>query len=103
LLCLRIITINPALVTSDNPEQEGCIVDGDLMKLLTDTDTLLLLISCQNPLACPITNTNLISKVLNGSTSILMNELLKFGNSVKHYAADGPTCVGHPQWMSDQP
>jgi hypothetical protein len=70
------------------------------MKLFADVDTLLLLIGCQNPgqkfggdimhpqfssqnpLACPITNSDLISKVLNGSMSILMNELLKFGNSV---------------------
>jgi hypothetical protein len=49
LLCLRIIIVNPALVTSDNPGQEGCIIGGDLMKLLADIDTLLLLISCQNP------------------------------------------------------
>jgi hypothetical protein len=38
--------------------------------------------SSQNLLACPITNSNLISKVLNGSTSNITNELLKFGNSV---------------------
>jgi hypothetical protein len=29
LHCLRVITVNPALVTNDNPEQ-GCIVRGDL-------------------------------------------------------------------------
>jgi hypothetical protein len=48
LLCLRAITVSPALVTSDNPGQ-GCIIGGDLMKLLADVNTLLLLISCQNP------------------------------------------------------
>jgi hypothetical protein len=72
---------------------------------------LLFLISCQNPgqkfgsdmmhaqfssqnlLACPITNSDLISKVLNGLTSILTNKLLKFGNSVRRCAADGHTSV----------
>jgi hypothetical protein len=110
LLSLRIIT-NPALVTNANPGQEGCIVRGDLMKLLTDVDTLLFLISChnfghryggdtmhaqsssQNPLANPITNPGLISKVLDGSASVLMNELLKFGYSVWWCGPDGPTCV----------
>jgi hypothetical protein len=47
LLCLGIITLNQALITNDNPGQEGCIVRGDLMKLLADIDMLLLLISCQ--------------------------------------------------------
>jgi hypothetical protein len=46
LLCLRVITMNPALVTSDNPGQD-CTIGGDLTKLLADTDTLLYLISCQ--------------------------------------------------------
>jgi hypothetical protein len=41
-----VITINLAFVTSDNPGQEGCIVRGDLTKLLVDIDMLLLLISC---------------------------------------------------------
>jgi hypothetical protein len=40
LLCLRTITVNPALVISDNTGQEGCIVGGDLTKLLADGDTL---------------------------------------------------------------
>jgi hypothetical protein len=48
LRTLRVITINLALVTSDNHGQEGSIVGGNLKKLLIDTDTLLLLISCQN-------------------------------------------------------
>jgi hypothetical protein len=33
--------------------------------------------STQNMLECPITNSDLISKVLNGSMSILTNKLLK--------------------------
>jgi hypothetical protein len=45
--CLRVITVNTALVTSDNPGQEECIVGGEQTKLLTDVDMLLLLISCQ--------------------------------------------------------
>jgi hypothetical protein len=31
-------TVNAALVTCDNPGPEGCIVAGDLTKLLADTD-----------------------------------------------------------------
>jgi hypothetical protein len=31
-------TLNPDLVTSDNPRKEGSIVGGDIMKLLADTD-----------------------------------------------------------------
>jgi hypothetical protein len=31
LLCLRVITINPDIIISDNPGQEDCIVEGDLM------------------------------------------------------------------------
>jgi hypothetical protein len=46
-LCLRGITINEVLVTSDNPGQEGCIVESDLTKLLEYLGMLLLLISCQ--------------------------------------------------------
>jgi hypothetical protein len=99
LLCLRVITVNPALVTSGNPRQDGCIVRGDPTKLLTGTDILLLLISCHNPghkfggnmmhaqfnsqnlLKCPTSSFDLISKVLNGSKSILTNKLLKSGYS----------------------
>jgi hypothetical protein len=50
LLCLRVITVNAALVTSDNLEQENLlvrIVGGDLTKIFIGFDTLLLLISCQ--------------------------------------------------------
>jgi hypothetical protein len=39
LPCFRITTVNPALVTSDIPGQEGYIVGGDLTKLLADVDT----------------------------------------------------------------
>jgi hypothetical protein len=49
--------------------------------------------SCLNPLTYPTTNSNVISKILTGSTSILINELLKFGYSVGHCGADGSTCV----------
>jgi hypothetical protein len=49
--------------------------------------------SNQNMLACPITNSHLISKVLNGLTSILTNKLLKYENSVRRCAANGPVCV----------
>jgi hypothetical protein len=109
MLCLRHIPVNLVLANSDNPGQGGCIVWDDLMKLLSDNDTLLLLTCCQNPghkfsgntmhhqfsnlLACRITNSDLISKVSNGSTSILTNELLKYGYSVGCCGADKPTCV----------
>jgi hypothetical protein len=39
------MTINPALFTGDNPGQEGCIVGGDLTKLLAYVNMLLLLIA----------------------------------------------------------
>jgi hypothetical protein len=56
---------------------------------------LLLLIICQNPLACSITNSELISKVLNGSTPIPM-ELLKFITVLGGVEVMGlPVC-----WMS---
>jgi hypothetical protein len=47
IVAVSVITINPALVISDNPGEEGCIVGGDLTKLLADVDTQLLLISRQ--------------------------------------------------------
>jgi hypothetical protein len=47
LICLRVLTVNPALITSDNSGHEGCNVRSDLIKLLADGDVLLLLISCQ--------------------------------------------------------
>jgi hypothetical protein len=38
------LTINPALIKSDNPGQQGCIIRGDLTNFLAEVDTLLLLI-----------------------------------------------------------
>ena len=79
MLCLRVITVNPALITSDDPGQECFIVGDELMKFNADVDVLLLLVSfqdpghkfgcdmvhaqffCQNPLACPITNSHLLA------------------------------------------
>ena len=99
MLCLRVITVNPALITSDDPGQEGFIIGGELMKFSADVDVLLLLVSCQDPvhkfgcntmhaqffrqnlLACPITNSHLLSNVVNGLTSILMDELLNSCNN----------------------
>jgi hypothetical protein len=49
LLFLRAITVNSALITSDNSGQEGCTVIGVLTKLFTDVDMLLLLTNCQKP------------------------------------------------------
>jgi hypothetical protein len=46
LFCLRVIIINPTLVTSDNLGQEDCIIRGDLTTFLTDIDMLMLPISC---------------------------------------------------------
>jgi hypothetical protein len=74
-------------------------------------DALLLLVSCQdpehkfgcdtvhaqffrqNPLACPITNSHLLSNVVNGLTSILMDKILNSCNSFKSCAACGFPCV----------
>jgi hypothetical protein len=47
LLCLRDITVKPAIVASDNPGQEGCNVRSGLTKLRADDNTLLFLISCR--------------------------------------------------------
>jgi hypothetical protein len=76
------------------------------MKLLTVADTVLLPISfqnrgqkfgcdtmdakfsSQNQLACSITNFDVI-RVLNSSTLILTNELLKFGYSFRRCGTDG--------------
>jgi hypothetical protein len=43
LLCLRINTVNSALVISDDRGKEGCIIGGFLTKLLADIDKLLLI------------------------------------------------------------
>jgi hypothetical protein len=57
LICVGVITINPALTISDNPGQECCIVGSNLMKVLVDVDTLLLLI-CQKSNQARYTTTN---------------------------------------------
>ena len=111
MLCLRVVTKKPALITTDDPGQEGFIIGGELKKLSADVDILLLLISCQdlghkfgcdkvntqffcqNPLACPITNSHLLSNVVNGPTSILTDELLNSCNSFRSCAASGSPCV----------
>ena len=109
MLCLRVVTVNPALITSDDPGQEGFIIRGELMKFSAD-DALLLLVSCQDPgqkfvcdtlhaqffrqntLACTITSSRL-SNVVNGLMSILMDELLNSCNSLRSWAASGSPCV----------
>ena len=98
-LCLSVVTVNPALITSDDPRQERFIVGSELTKSSADVDALLLLVSCQdpghkfgcdrvhaqffrqNPLACPITNFHLLSNVANGPMLILLDELLNSCNS----------------------
>jgi hypothetical protein len=90
LLCLKIVTVNPAFVTSDIPGQKGSIVRGDWMKLLTDIDTLLLLISCQIPghkfggnmIHAPFSIQNLSAFPITNS-AFLMNELLMLSGVVK--------------------
>jgi len=110
LLCLRFVTINLALITIDDPGQ-GFIKGGEVTKFSADDDTLLLLVSCQdpghefgcdmvhaqlfhqNPLACSITNSHLPSNVVNSPTSILTDKLLNSCNSFRRYAASGSPFV----------
>ena len=47
----------------------------------------------QNPLACPITNSHLLSNVVNGPSSILVDKLLNLCNSFRSCAASGSPCV----------
>jgi len=81
------------------------------MKFSADVDALLLLVSCQDPghkfgcnmahaqffrqnlLACPITNSHLLSNVVNGPMSILTDELLNSCNSFRSCAACGSPCA----------
>jgi hypothetical protein len=49
LLCLRVVTVNPAFITSDDRRQEVFIVGGELAMFIADVDALLLLFSCQDP------------------------------------------------------
>jgi len=76
-----------------------------------DVDALLFLVSCQVPghkfvcqtvhgkfirqnrLACPITNSHLISNVVNGPTPILTEELLNSCYSFRSCAACGSPCI----------
>ena len=111
MLCLRFVTVNLALINSDECGQEGFIIGGELTKFSADDDALLLLVSCQdpghkfgcdtvhaqffrqNPLECPITNSLLPSNVVNGPTSILMDKLLNSCNSFRICAASGSPFV----------
>ena len=111
MLCLRVVTVNTALITSDDPGQEDFNIRGELTKLSADVDALLLLVSCQdpghkfgcdmvhaqffrqNPLACPITNPHLLSNVANGPTLILTEELLNSCESFRSCAACGSPSV----------
>jgi len=79
-----------------------------MTKFSANVDALLLLASCQDPahkfgcdtvyaqffrqklLACPITNSHLLSNVVNGPTSILTEELL---NSCNSFRSCGSPCV----------
>jgi hypothetical protein len=54
----------------------------------------------QNPLACPITNSHLLSNVVNCPTSILMDELLNLCNSFRSCAACGSPCVFVINWRA---
>ena len=87
------------------------VIGGELMKFSAGVDALLLLVSFQdpghkfgcnmvhaqffrrNPLACPVTNSHLLSNIVNGPTLILMDELLNSFNSFKSCAACGSPCV----------
>ena len=44
LLCLRVVTVNPVLISGDDPGQEGFIIEGELPKFSADVDALLLLV-----------------------------------------------------------
>ena len=108
--CLRVVTVNPAIVTCNETKQERLIVGGELTNFSAD-DALLLLVSCQdpgkkfgcntvhaqffrqNPLACNITNFHHLSNVTNGLASILTDELLNSCNSLRKCATYGSPCV----------
>jgi hypothetical protein len=47
----------------------------------------------KNPFACPITNSHLLSNVVNGPTSILTDGLLNSRNSFRICAGSAPPCV----------
>jgi hypothetical protein len=46
LLWLRVIIVNPTLITSYKHGQEGCIIERDLMRFFADVDMVPILISC---------------------------------------------------------
>jgi hypothetical protein len=48
LICLRVVTVNPAAITSDDPGQ-GFIIGGELTKFSAEGDALLLLVISQDP------------------------------------------------------
>ena len=116
-LCLGVVTVNPALITSDDPRQER-FIRGKLTKFSGDIDALLLLVRCQdpghkfccdmvhaqffcqNPLAFPITNFHLLSNVAKGPTSILTDELLNSCNSFRSCATCGSPCVFVVNWCA---
>jgi hypothetical protein len=45
LLCLRVVTVNPALITSDDPGQEVFVIGGELTNFSADIEALLILVS----------------------------------------------------------
>jgi len=111
LLRLRVVTVNPALIASGDSGQESFIIGSELTKFSADVDALLLVVSCQdpghkfgcetvhsqffcqNPFACPITNSHLLRNVVNGLTSILTDELLNSCNSFRSCEASVSPCV----------
>jgi hypothetical protein len=36
LICLRVVAVNPAPITSDDPGQEGFVIGGELTKFSAD-------------------------------------------------------------------
>jgi len=43
-----VVTVNPALITSDDSAQVDLIIGGELTKICADVDAVLLLVSCQD-------------------------------------------------------
>jgi hypothetical protein len=46
---LRVVTVNPSLITSDDSAQESFIIGGELTKFSAEFDPLLFVVSCQVP------------------------------------------------------
>ena len=92
LFSLRIIPIDPALIPSDDHRHEGWVIQGMLMKILTNCNSVLFLFGsqkpgnelCSNVVHVQITHENCLhysvwhnndcSNVLNGSPMILMHK-----------------------------